>query len=94
MYHCLIGRLCVIANQFLWTSKSVERLRKGMFSLRKSNIPCRFRNVSNYTYYAGNNSSFMQDIKIVEITIILCEINVRIDTYLYLKAALLRNKLA
>lgn len=27
-YHLDIGRLCVTANQFRWTSKSVERLRE------------------------------------------------------------------
>jgi len=31
-YHFDIGRLCVIASQFLWTSKSVERL---IYTLRK-----------------------------------------------------------
>lgn len=29
-YHWLIGKLCVIANQFRWTSKSVDRLHHLM----------------------------------------------------------------
>lgn len=43
-----------MASQFLWTSKSVERLQSYLYSVRSSFCP----RLENNTHYAGKSRSF------------------------------------